>query len=426
MTDRLPSSDYRGRISQLGSGNLEEINAVYNPREFFVDTRNWTVAIHDGATPGGHWLARADFSNVASSDIINQLENIPVTKLALNTYEGTFISEGGNDVLSGNNPQLAKVSLGGAAAVDSSGFIFCQDASNANLSSFSGKRVEAPYATFNMVSNVTLSNGAVLHCFNLIGSSAYTLTIEEGCKLIVDGTVSGTDFITGAGSVYIGNYTAACFKDTFQGDYSTGNSQQPMWTAFESLKYLEGNGVVTCDGGTTTLTAMMNPLKAQMQLYLDSGGTKGIATRTRSATANGTIKGSYFIWDKGASTCVRPLIRSTSSNGAPNYSSELYNGSLFTSNKSWSQPVFISATAAGPGGSTAHIIISDPNGTQLENHLFYGHFTGSSSGCSSGQFIIPANYHVRFNKNGLAYRDNCVVWGYNQSSFSNFMRMRIY
>ena len=62
-----------------------------------------------------------------------------------------------------------------------------------------------------------------------------------------------------------------------------------MWTAFESLKYLEGNGVVTCDGGTTTLTAMMNPLKAQMQLYLDSGGTKGIATRTRSATANGTI-----------------------------------------------------------------------------------------------------------------------------------------
>lgn len=43
MTDRLPSSDYQGRISQLGSGNLEEINAVYNleSSSLTLETGQW-------------------------------------------------------------------------------------------------------------------------------------------------------------------------------------------------------------------------------------------------------------------------------------------------------------------------------------------------------------------------------------------------
>jgi hypothetical protein len=36
-------------------------------RELFIDTTNWTIAVNDGITPGGHSLARADMANVAAA-----------------------------------------------------------------------------------------------------------------------------------------------------------------------------------------------------------------------------------------------------------------------------------------------------------------------------------------------------------------------
>lgn len=426
MTDRLPNSDFQGRISQLGSSNLEEINGVYNPRELFVDTRNWVLSVHDGQTPGGHPIARADLSNVAHDDLVSSLNNVPVEAINFNQWNGTYFGNGGNDLLAGSNPQLAKATLGAAISLGSSNELLCNDSSIITLSSLDGKQVLAPNATFVVSSDVTFSNGATLVCRQLIGSGG-KITLNAGCKIIVNGAITGSKFITGSGEVVLATYSSPCFTNEFTGKYSVLNYQLPLYapSALTSVQ-LEGNGVITCDGGPVTITDYMNPLVAQMKAYINSGGITGVKTKTTAQTANGTQLGDYFIYNIGATTFRKPLMYNGYSTGLPNYNTQLYAGALPTSYTSYNQNAIIYAYAAGRGGSTSTIYIQSPNGSVTRSMWWYAHHSGSSSGQSFGTFILPRGWKVRFEHSNLNYRNYMNVFGMNMDSANLYYSMRIF
>ena len=424
MTDKLPNSDYEGRISMLGSSNLEEINGIYNPREFFVDTRNWVVSIHDGQTPGGIQMARADLVNVSQDALINNFKDIPVNNILFNKFEGTFFGNGGNDLARGDNPQLAKATLGAAISLGSSNELICNDASIHTLSSLNGKQVSAPNATFNVVTNVTISGNSTLICRNLNGAGG-KIQVDAGSKIIVNGTVSGEEFIQGAGEVILMCYSSPCFTINFTGKYSVLTEQVPLYCPLSTLSS-SSKSILQLNGSDVAVTKWINPLVAQMTAYINSGGKTGVKTKTTGQTNNGNQKGDYFIYNPGAATFKLPKIYNGYATGLANYNSLLYNGTMPTNNVSCNQNVLVYAYAAGRGGSACRAYITSPDNTLTREIWWYAHHSGSSSGQSFATFELPYGWKIRFNKNGLQYRDNMQVYGMNMTSSTIYSSMRIY
>ena len=418
MTDSLPSSDYTGRISMLGSSNSEEVNGVYNPREFFIDTANWVVAVHDGQTPGGHKLARADMSNVAVGDIMSRITQIPVSKLALNTFKGTYVSIGGSDMLAGTNPQLAKASLANAVNVDATGTVICIDGSPLNLSSFSSKRVYCPNSIITVSNDVELSTGSTLVCQELVFTGSSKLTVGAGCLVHVAGTITGTNCIKGAGRIEYGNVSGGPISDTFTGDYQKIGHQ--LFMATDTVGTF-GQGTILCDGGSENINDLNGCLVSQMKRYLATSGQSGVMTKTPSKTDGGKTLGNYFIYENGAPSFKRPLV--TIGSGMPNYSRILRNGSMPTSRVTFAEDATVMVAAQGSDGSRCTCNIFNPFGAKVTDFIIWQRGAHGSGGFAT--IPLPKGWGISFTLQNVGYVNRCLVYGHTQSGVA-YKAMTIY
>lgn len=413
----LPDADHVVRILLLGSSNNDEIQDVYYPRELFVDTANWNLYLHDGVTAGGHAIAKADMSNVATANLLSAINNIPPNKIDFLTMKAVYLSQAGSDTYAGTNPQIPKATLANALVQTGVTDIICLDGSAYNLQDIpSGVTLHMPYSTLSVNTDVTIAEGAKVICKYC--SMVSNILAVNGILEVLD-TLNSTNYINGTGLVRANAISAGPFTQEFTGSIECPIGKALDYEPYDSMKVTLQTGVYLCDGSTVTITEDHNALVAQMEAYL-SDPTTGVYTLSTDDAASSY--GDYFVYDSGASTFQMPYMVSSRQNGLENFSRSLYSG-FPTSAVSFDEDAVVHFATGGTGGGTGYAYIYKPDGTYV-NFVYIGVHNSSKASGGAGTFILPKGWQMVGSYGSDRY---CKVYSkLDATNPNNYKKIKLY